>query len=170
MRQLRIGRRAGFGIAVVACAVALSTPVALAHHAAPKATPTANIVAGYTVFNKYFCVDCHTLKAGGPAAYGQLGVNMNKVKGPLPVLVAAVTDGLPAALPLYPTQMVGFKNVLTAQQIQDVAAFVLSIRGRTKRASSAPTHRRSKGGTLLEGINGGPAMAGPPFFWCSARF
>ena len=142
MRQLRIGRRAGFGIAVVACAVALSTPVALAHHAAPKATPTANIVDGYTVFNKYFCVDCHTLKAGGPAAYGALGVNMNKVKGPLPVLVAAVTDGLPAALPLYPTQMVGFKNVLTAQQIQDVAAFVLKYQGTYKacvECANAPT-------------------------------
>ena len=138
MRQIRIGRRTGFGIAVVACAVALSTPVALAHHATPRATPTANIVDGFNVFNKYFCVDCHTLKAGGPAAYGQLGVNMNKVKGPLPVLVAAVTNGLPAALPLYPTEMVGFKNVLTPQQIQDVAAFILKYQGTNKPCSECP--------------------------------
>ena len=105
MRQMRIGRRTGFGLVVVACAVALSTPVALAHHATPKATPTANIVSGYTIFNKYFCVDCHTLKAGGPQAYGQLGVNMNKVKGPLPVLVAAVRDSVSLAFPEYARQV-----------------------------------------------------------------
>ena len=138
MRQIRVGRRTGFGIAVVVCAVALSTPVALAHHSTPRATPTANIVDGYNVFNNYFCVDCHTLKAGGPAAYGQLGVNMNKVKGPLPVLVAAVTNGLPAALPLYPTEMVPFKNVLTSQQIQDVAAFILKYQGTNKPCAECP--------------------------------
>ncbi len=58
------------------------------------------------------------------------------------MLVAAVTDGLPAALPLYPTQMVGFKNVLTPQQIQDVAAFVLKYQGTNKKCdecANAPT-------------------------------
>jgi hypothetical protein len=58
------------------------------------------------------------------------------------VLVAAVTDGLPAALPLYPTQMVGFKNVLTTQQINDVAAFVLKYQGTNKactECANAPT-------------------------------
>jgi mono/diheme cytochrome c family protein len=40
------------------------------------------------------------------------------------VIKATVENGLPAALPLYPTQMVGFKNVLTAQQIADVSAYV----------------------------------------------
>ena len=42
---------------------------------------------GYKVFNDYFCVACHTLKAGGPAAYGQLEINFNKIKAPYPVAV-----------------------------------------------------------------------------------
>ena len=40
-----------------------------------------------------------------------------------------MTDGLPAALPLYPTQMVGFGKVLTKTQIQDVAAFLAKYSG-----------------------------------------
>jgi mono/diheme cytochrome c family protein len=124
MRQMRIGRRAGIGLAVVACAVALGTPVALAHRTTHAATNPGNIPNGYQVFNNYFCVACHTMKAAGPAAYGQLGMNFNKIHGPYPVDVATVTNGLPAALPLYPTQMVGFGKVLTSTQIQDVAAFI----------------------------------------------
>jgi mono/diheme cytochrome c family protein len=140
MHQFRIGRRTGFGLAVVACVVALSTPVALGHSTTHQATPaTGNIANGYVIFNKYFCADCHTLKAGGPMAYGQLGVNMDKVKGPLPVLVAAVTNGLPAALPLYPTQMVGFKNVLTTSEINDVTSFILKYQGTHKTCSECPT-------------------------------
>jgi mono/diheme cytochrome c family protein len=128
MRQMRFGRRAGIGLAVVACAVALATPVALAHH---SATPTGNgnIANGYQVFNNYFCVACHTMKAAGPAAYGQLGMNFNKISAPYPVAVATVTNGLPAALPLYPTQMVGFGKVLTTTQIQDVATFLAKYSG-----------------------------------------
>ena len=125
---MRFGRRAGIGLAVVACAVALATPVALAHH---SATPTGNgnIANGYQVFNNYFCVACHTMKAAGPAAYGQLGMNFNKINAPYPVAVATVTNGLPAALPLYPTQMVGFGKVLTTTQIQDVATFLAKYSG-----------------------------------------
>ena len=129
MRQMKNRRRAAVGLAVAACAVALGTPVALAHRSTPTAAPTGNVVNGYKIFNDYFCVACHTLKAGGPAAYGQLGVNFNKTKAPYPVAVAAVTDGLPAALPLYPTQMVGFGKVLTKTQIQDVAAFLAKYSG-----------------------------------------
>jgi mono/diheme cytochrome c family protein len=127
---MRFGRRAGIGFAVVACAVALASPVALAHHtAAPSTTGTGNIANGYTVFNDYFCVACHTMKAAGPAAYGQLGMNFDKIHAPYPVAVATVTNGLPAALPLYPTQMVGFGKVLTTTQIQDVATFVAKYSG-----------------------------------------
>ena len=43
--------------------------------------------------------------------------------------VATVTNGLPAALPLYPTQMVGFGKVLTTTQIQDVATFLAKYSG-----------------------------------------
>jgi len=125
MRQMRIGRRAGIGLAVVACAVALGTPVALAHKTTHQATaPTGDVAAGYTVFNDYFCVACHTMKAAGPAAYGQLGMNFNKIKAPFAVAQATVVNGLPAALPLYPTQMVGFGKVLTTTQVNDVSAFL----------------------------------------------
>jgi mono/diheme cytochrome c family protein len=124
MRQMRIGRRAGIGLAVVACAVALGTPVALAHRTTHQATPVGNIANGYQVFNDYFCVACHTMKAAGPAAYGQLGMNFNKIHAAYATAIATVTNGLPAALPLYPTQMVGFSKVLTTSQIQDVAAFL----------------------------------------------
>ena len=40
-------------------------------------------------------------------------MNFNKIHAPYPVAVATATNGLPAALPLYPTQMVGFGKVLT---------------------------------------------------------
>ncbi len=124
MRQMRIGRRAGIGLAVVACAVALGTPVALAHRTTHTATNPGSITNGYKIFNNYFCVACHSMKAAGPAAYGQLGMNFNKIHAPYAVSVATVTNGLPAALPLYPTEMVGFGKVLTSTQIQDVAAFL----------------------------------------------
>jgi mono/diheme cytochrome c family protein len=140
MRQMRIGRRAGIGLAVVACAVALGTPVALAHKTAPKAvTPVGNIANGYKVFNDYFCVACHSMKAAGPAAYGQLGMNFNKIRAPYTVAIATVTNGLPAALPLYPTQMVGFGKVLTTTQIQDVSAFLAKYSGGYKTCTECPT-------------------------------
>jgi hypothetical protein len=112
---MRIGRRTGIGLAVVACAVALATPVALAHRTAAHATaPTGNIANGFQVFNNYFCVDTSC----------NLGMNFNKIHSPYAVSVATVTNGLPAALPLYPTQMTPFGKVLTTTQIQDVAAFL----------------------------------------------
>ena len=40
-----------------------------------------------------------------------------------------VTSGLPAALPVYPTQMPPFRNVLTKTQIRDVAAFLAKYSG-----------------------------------------
>jgi len=132
MRQIRIGRRAGIGLAALACAIALGTPVALATHTTHSkaaASNPGNVVSGYQVFNDYFCVACHTLKAAGPAAYGKLGMNFDKIHAPYVVAVATVTSGIPAALPLYPTQMVGFGKVLTKTQIQDVAAFVSMYSG-----------------------------------------
>jgi hypothetical protein len=75
------------------------------------------------------------MKAAGPASYRgynvcngdtacNLGMNFNKIHAPYAVAVAAVQNGLPAALPLYPTQMTPFGKVLTTTQIQDVAAFI----------------------------------------------
>jgi mono/diheme cytochrome c family protein len=128
MRQMRIGRRACIGLVVVACAVAIGTPVALAHRTTHAADP-GNVANGYQVFNDYFCVACHSMKAAGPTAYGQLGMNFNKIHADYATAVATVTNGLPAALPLYPTQMVGFSKVLTTTQIQDVSAFVSKYSG-----------------------------------------
>jgi mono/diheme cytochrome c family protein len=133
MRGIRVDRRLIVGVVAVACAVAVGVPAALAHRTTAKAdVGPGNVARGYQVFNQYFCADCHTLKAGGPAAYGQLGVNLNKNKAPYAVAVQAVTNGLPAALPLYPTEMVPFKNVLTTQQIQDVATFIATYSGTRK--------------------------------------
>ena len=140
MRQLRISRRVGIGLAVVACAVALAAPSALAHRTAAPATGTGNVANGFIVFNNYFCVACHVMKAAGPASYRgynvcggnsycNLGMNFNKIHAPFQVAVATVTNGLPAALPLYPTQMVGFGKVLTSTQINDVASFVSKYSG-----------------------------------------
>jgi mono/diheme cytochrome c family protein len=146
MRQMRNGRGAGIALMVVACAVALGTPVALAHRTTHKAvTPVGDIANGYKVFNEYFCVACHSMKAAGPAAYGQLGMNFNTIKAPYAVSIAAVTKGLPAALPLYPTQMVGFGAVLTPTQIQDVSAFLAKYSGGYKTCTECPTTTTTSG-------------------------
>jgi cytochrome c2 len=99
MRQIRIGRRAGIGLAALACAIALGTPVALATHTTHSkavASNPGNVVSGYQVFNDYFCVACHTLKAAGPAAYGKLGVDFDKIHVGDAAAVVTVTNGLPA--------------------------------------------------------------------------
>lgn len=133
MRQIKLGRT-GIGIAVFACALALAAPAALAiraTHSTPKNPGPGDVAKGQTIFNGYFCGACHTLKAAGPTAYGQLGVNLIKVKGGVPfeTAKAVVINGLPAALPLYPTQMVGYKNVLSATEVDDVATFVSKYAG-----------------------------------------
>jgi mono/diheme cytochrome c family protein len=138
MRRIKIGR-VGIGIAAFVCVVALAAPAALAVRAsqqsAKQAVPAnANIANGYTIFNTYFCAACHRLKQGGPMAYGQLGVDLNKKPVPYATAQAVVINGLPAALPLYPTQMVGYRNVLTADQVRDVAAFVNKYAGHPKKA------------------------------------
>jgi len=133
MRRIKLGRT-GIGIAVFACAIALAAPAALAIRATnstPKNPGPGDIAKGQVLFNEQFCATCHTLKAAGPQAYGQLGVNLNKVKGGVQfeTAKAVVLNGLPAALPLYPTQMVGYKNVLNATQVDDVSTFVSRYSG-----------------------------------------
>lgn len=137
MRQIKLGRT-GIGIAVFACAIALAAPAALAirtTNSTPGNPGPGNIANGQILFNTQFCAACHTLKAAGPDAYGQLGVNLNKVKGGVQfeTAKAVVLNGLPAALPLYPTQMTGYKNVLSATQVDDVATFVSKYSGTRKK-------------------------------------
>ena len=132
------------GLAVAVCAVAVATPVAVAHrtatHAPPPPPPAGNVANGFRVFNDYFCAACHVMKAAGPASYRgdnvcngdtdcSVGVDFNKSRVPYQVAIAVVASGLPAALPLYPTQMPPFRNVLTKAQIRDVAAFLAKYSG-----------------------------------------
>ena len=131
----------GIGLVAVACAVALATPAAVAHRTVAHARPrTGNIANGFRVFNDYFCADCHVLKAAGPASYRgynvcngdtacSAGVNFNKIEVPYQAAIAVVASGLPAAMPLYPTQMPAFRRVLTKMQIRDVAAFLAKYSG-----------------------------------------
>jgi mono/diheme cytochrome c family protein len=137
----RIGRSAGSALVFAACAVALTASVAVAHRAAGgQAPPRGNIPNGYRVFNDYFCADCHAMKAAGPASYRgynvcdgdtacNAGVNFNRVHVQYQVAIAVITSGLPAALPVYPTQMPAFRKVLTNTQIRDVAAFLAKYSG-----------------------------------------
>jgi len=140
MRWRRIGRVA-IGLVIVACSVALVTPLAVARRAAPQApSTTGNIANGFRVFNTYFCANCHVMKAAGPNSYRgynvcngdtacSAGVNFNKIHVPYEDVIAVVNSGLPAALPLYSTQMPAFRKVLTKTQIRDVAAFLAKYSG-----------------------------------------
>jgi len=67
MPQKRIGRRVGIGLLVVACAVALATPLAVAHRTVAHAPPArGNVASGFRVFNDYFCAACHVMKRPAP--------------------------------------------------------------------------------------------------------
>jgi mono/diheme cytochrome c family protein len=138
-RRFKVGLRVWVGIAVLTGAVVLSAPSAFGNGAASKpavakkqAALPGDIAKGYQVFNDFFCAACHRLKQGGPMAYGQLGVNLNKKPVPYATARAVVINGLPAALPLYPTQMVGYKGALTEAQIRDVSSFVAKYAGKPK--------------------------------------
>ena len=128
MGKMSVQRRVGIVVAALAIlAVGIGTPAALGHRSTARAggQGPGNVDNGATIFVHYFCADCHTLKAAGyDVSHGILGPNLDKLHAPYAVVQATVENGLPAALPLYPTQMVGFKNVLTASQIADVSAYV----------------------------------------------
>jgi mono/diheme cytochrome c family protein len=128
MGKMSVRRRVGVGAAALALlAVGIATPAALGHRSATpaKGQGPGDVNNGAQLFVHYFCADCHTLKAAGyDVSHGTLGPNLDRLHAPYAVVKATVENGLPAALPLYPTQMVGFKNVLTAQQIADVSAYV----------------------------------------------
>jgi mono/diheme cytochrome c family protein len=138
---MRIRGPVGVGVVIAACTIALATASAAAHRTAPHGTsPPGNIANGFRIFNDYFCSSCHLMKAAEPVSYHgrtlcngdtgcSVGVDFNKVHVPYQAVIAAVTNGLPAALPLYVTQMPPFRKVLTKAQIQDVAAFVAKYSG-----------------------------------------
>ena len=76
--------------------------------------------AGKAVFTgSAGCKGCHTLKDAGAA--GTVGPNLDQLKPAYDKVVTQVTNG-GAIMP-------SFKNTLTPQQIQDVAAYVSSVAG-----------------------------------------
>jgi mono/diheme cytochrome c family protein len=120
--------------------MALGTPAALAHQAAHIDTaPTGNVVIGYKLFQTFSCGACHSLRAAGPTAYGQLGMTFNRIHAPYVVAVAVITNGLPAGYPLYPTQMPVYGRVLTSSQIRDLAAFIAKYSGGYKTCAACTT-------------------------------
>jgi len=74
-------------------------------------------VAGKAVFESAGCTGCHTLSAAG--ATGTVGPNLDDVKPSFDTVVQFVTNGSP------PMPAFGKDGTLTAEQIQDVAAFVV---------------------------------------------
>jgi cytochrome c6 len=94
-----------------------SSPAAPATTTAPSGGGGAtkgDPAAGKAVFTSAGCSGCHTLKAAG--ATGNVGPNLDQLKPAEARIVRQVTNG-GAVMP-------AFKKMLSAKQIQDVAAFV----------------------------------------------
>lgn len=77
-------------------------------------------VQGKKIFLAQPCGGCHTLSDAGTT--GTVGPNLDQLKPPYDKVVTQVTNGGAVMPP--------FKNVLTPQQIQDVAAYVSSVAGK----------------------------------------
>jgi len=83
------------------------------------AAPPGDAAAGKQVFESAGCVACHTLADAGST--GTVGPNLDDAKPPATLVVTRVTEGAGA--------MPSFKDKLTEQQIQDVAAYVSAAAG-----------------------------------------
>ena len=81
--------------------------------------PAGDAAAGKQVFESAGCVACHTLADAGST--GTVGPNLDDAKPLATLVVTRVTEGAGA--------MPSFKDKLTEQQIQDVAAYVSSAAG-----------------------------------------
>jgi len=81
--------------------------------------PAGDAAAGKQVCESAGCVACHTLEDAGST--GTVGPNLDEAKPPATLVVTRVTEGAGA--------MPSFKDKLTEQQIQDVAAYVSSAAG-----------------------------------------
>ena len=72
--------------------------------------------AGKEVFESAGCASCHTLADAG--ATGTVGPNLDEAKPPADLVVDRVTNGMGAMPP--------FSGQLSAEQIKDVAAYVVN--------------------------------------------
>jgi mono/diheme cytochrome c family protein len=70
--------------------------------------------AGEQIFAEQGCGSCHTLEAAGSS--GNIGPNLDDAQPSHDLIVERVTNGA--------SPMPSFKDTLSEQQIQDVAAFV----------------------------------------------
>jgi cytochrome c6 len=81
---------------------------------------TGDATAGKAIFAAQGCAACHTLKDAN--ASGNVGPNLDEAKPPASLVVERVTNGMGV--------MPSFKDKLTPEQIQDVAAYVSSVAGK----------------------------------------
>jgi mono/diheme cytochrome c family protein len=84
-----------------------------------ETTGGGNAEAGKAIFMSAGCTGCHTLQAAN--SHGTVGPNLDDAKPPASLVVDRVTNGKGG--------MPSFKDQLTPQQIQDVAAFVSQSTG-----------------------------------------
>ena len=89
--------------------------------ATPAFKLTGSPTAGAAIFQKSGCISCHTLAAAH--ATGTVGPNLDQVKPDYRRATARVTLGKGV--------MPSFKGQLTAQQIADVASYVVKSTGGT---------------------------------------
>ncbi|MEX2645975.1 MAG: c-type cytochrome [Gaiellaceae bacterium] len=91
-----------------------TTPPAATTETQPEDGGEGNAAAGEDVYASAGCGSCHVLAAAGSS--GTIGPNLDETKPELDLIVERVTNGA--------SPMPAFKDQLTEQQIQDVAAFV----------------------------------------------
>jgi mono/diheme cytochrome c family protein len=85
----------------------------------PPAEPTGDAAAGKDVFASAGCASCHTLADAGST--GTIGPELDATMPSYELAVERVTNGSGAMPP--------FRDMLSEQQIQDVAAYVSSVAG-----------------------------------------
>ena len=98
-----------------------TTPAETTPAGDPQPGADADVVAGKEVFESAGCVGCHTLADAG--ATGNVGPNLDEAKPSADLVVTRVTNGMGAMPP--------FKGQLSDKQIQDVAAYVSSVAGKS---------------------------------------
>jgi mono/diheme cytochrome c family protein len=108
-------------VAPVPVKVVGSVPKPTLEPATPAFKLKGDPVAGKKIFEPAGCKSCHTLADAG--ATGTIGPNLDQAKPDYRLVTARVTLGKGV--------MPSFKSQLTAQQIADVAAYVVKATGGT---------------------------------------
>jgi mono/diheme cytochrome c family protein len=136
MLRIKIGRRAGVGLVMLAFMAALAAPAAFGHSSltpAPligaKPATKAQLAAGKAAFTAN-CSACHTLKAAG--AVGNIGPVLDKVSLPEATFIKAITKGgssvmTKAAIAKYTTTMVAYGTSIPKLTINEIAAYIYSV-------------------------------------------